>query len=408
MSRKIQGLLPYVLIFLVVISSVVYATSFSSAAATEHTTSPESVRDSLMWQTDTGTAPGTMEKAWEKDGYTSLFSTPGTLIATTSNSVSRLDSEDGETIWEYKRKGTTLCDAIESGGNVLALFDAGRGCSDIILLDAATGQYKAQAQYGTSSHVARLVYGQKSVAIVTPNYVRVLRAYDLVPQAAFGDPEAKRNESDQSVKNCEVSDVVLGSKVFAVAAKCEEDTYDNNNDNYQIYIMNIDPEESSAGEMNTDSIDTGTKEPVTLPAISISMLVFVTGGNNPMSYVWQLDKDHAEVAAFRVETNNIGYTYQDLDQFGYTWRIGDWVRYRPGSEDLSKGFDITGATGQAMQAGNQLLIPGYKSLYVANLKQKDVLEIDFGDDYPVSPTGDYGFSGRTFASLVDGKIKAYS
>lgn len=397
MSRKWLSYIPYAAIAIVVLVTIIFVSTLSQSANTISTSNASLTRDSLSW--DTGNPPGEMKEAWRAEGYTDVFDTPGTIIASTSNGVYRLDSETGDRMWGYERDGAHLCDAIEADGQVAAIFNPGHGCTDIILLDGATGQYVAQAQYGTDSQVARLVYGRKQVAIVTPDLVRVLRSSDLVPKAMFGTDPAPRYPSDQPEKNCNVSDAVLGPKSFAVAAQCEDD------DTYKVYVVNNEPEESTTADI-VQTIDSGSKNSLTLPVMSLSMIIFVVQDNSPTAYVWQLDKEFAEVAAFSLQPNQIGYTYDDYPMFGYTWRIGDWVRYRQGSEDLSKGIDITSAMGAPMIADRNLLVPVYDGIAVANFdtEKQETIKVD---GLPSSTS--YAFSGRTIAALdVNGTVIGFN
>lgn len=401
MSFKKTWIIPYVIFITIVAVLVSYAAFFSSAARAQSFVNPEAQLDNLDWVN--GTPPASMSLQWEKSGYDDLLSSPGSMIGVRGSTVERLNSYTGDPLWSYGREDAKICDVIAAGSTVYALFNPGHGCSDIIALDSATGQRKAQAQYGTKSDVARLVYGRDTVAIATPNNVRVVRASDLVPKALFGDDPTLKNAEDQEVKDCTVSDVVLGPKSFAVAARCASE--EKNTDNFKVFVVDNDPDETFAGKV-VQVINTGSKKPVTLPVMSISMITFVVKDDvKSTAYVWQLDKDFAEVAAFPIKSNDIGYTYQDLPQFGYTWRIGDWVRYRSGSEDLSKGKDFKGAVSEPMIAGEDMLIPTYDGLsYVSSVDDK---QYDIDVDLAVSKA--YAFSGKTVAGLdKEGVIRAYA
>lgn len=390
MKNSKKGLIPYVVMGIIAVLVIIYTATLSASAKTEYSPSLEATRDGLLWEK----SPDTMEFAWESDKeYKKIFSTPGTIIASDENGVYRLDSENGDVIWSYVRKNANICDVTEADGDVAILFNPGRGCTDVTVLNAATGQYKAQAQYATNSEIGALVYGRQNLAVVTPVSARLLRSDDLVPVSTFGDVPGEVYSDDQQVTGCNINDVTIGPESYAVSAKCEGDS------TYKIRIIDNDPEESTKGEI-IQTIDTNTNDHVSLPAMSSSMIFFVTTGaseTDPMAYVWQLDKEYAEVASWRLPIYSYGYPYQDLRKFGYTWRVGEWVRYRPGSEDLSQGVDIYEATGDPMQAEDELLIPSYGGIKVVKFKEDGERKIKIKD----FPHGSqyYAFSGRTLAAL---------
>ena len=393
-KHKVNSWIVYGTIIAVVSICTLFATFFSTAHAVDHNTAPNSTRDALGWMNP----PDRMSKAWESEGYTGVINTPGSIIGVNDNGVSRLDSETGLEIWKYHRPDSQLCDAINADGQVAVLFDSGHGCTDITLLDSATGEYISQAQYATDETEARLIYGRDHIGIVTHSNVRLVRASDLVPTAFYGDMIGPIYESDQAVSQCDISDVVIGPDSFAVASKCNDDP------DYRVRVVQNDPEESTQGNILLD-IGTGVADPssVTLPVISKSMVIFVVQGISPTAYVWQLDKDMEEVAAFPVGVNSYGFNYQDIRQFGYTWRIGTDVHYRQGSEDLSKSIVIPHAIGDPMVAEIDLLVPVQGGIEVATFnKEKEGTRLIPIEGFPSSRS--YAFSGRTVAAH-DGNSK---
>lgn len=401
MNKSKKGLIPYIIMIIITLFLIIYTVTISASAKTEYNPSLEAQRDNLLWDK----APVSMEKSWESSKeYKKIISSPGALIAVDDHGVYRLNSEDGSIIWSYVRKDATICDAIDADGDVAILFNPGKGCTDVTVLNAATGQYKSQAQYATNSEVGALVYGREKLAVVTPASARLLRSGDLVPVSTFGDVPGEVYADDQQVSGCSINDVTIGPESYAVSAKCEGD------ETYKIRIIDNDPDESTKGEV-IQTIDTNTNDHVSLPVMSSSMIFFVTTGASeadPMAYVWQLDKEYSEVASWRLPIYSYGYPYQDLAKFGYTWRVGEWVRYRPGSEDLSQGIDIYEATGDPIQAGDELLIPSYEGIKVVKFKEEGERKINI-KDFPQGAQY-YAFSGKTFAALdpITNKIIAFN
>lgn len=374
--------------------AVFFVAVASPAAQVVSQTSPESGRDALGWSSP----PSEMLPIWSTEGYTGIVDTPGAMVGMTESGLHRLDSSTGEVIWAYDRPGK-LCDAIVTGGNITAVFDPGNGCTDLVTLNSATGEYINQARYITDSGDARLVEGiDGHIALVTRSMVRVLRN-DLVSQAEFGMRPDPAYADDQEVEGCHVYDVAMGPRHAVIAAQCAGDSTTH------VRAIEIDPDRSNSGEVILD-VDTGQAVPVTLPAVSISMVVFVVPGANPAAYVWQLDKDEAEVARHPLGPSEFGMGYLDVPGIGYIWRIGPNVHVRWGSEDLSKSVERGGAIGNPMVANKTLLIPRYNSVLAWDDRAGFEKEIQVD-----GLTGsEFAFSGYTIAAFNpdNGVITAYA
>ena len=365
----------------------------SPSVSTVHTLAQDDARDGLYWSK----TPQRMEKIWTREGMNKLINTPGAMVASTDNSVIGLDSRDGATRWEYRRKDATVCDVSNFAGNVAVLMNPGNGCSDLTLLDAATGQYIAQAQYATDSDVAALTSHESSLAVVTPHHVRLVRT-DLVTKTEFGDKPDMATRKDQPVHDCTISDVIVGPNHMSIAAQC------NGEDFYHVYVADQDVEESSKSNVVLD-VDTHSTQPVTLPAMSIAMVSFVTQGTNPTQYVWEIDKDKEEVSATKLSPQEYGLGYMDVPGIGYVWKIGQNVHLRHGSEDISQSTVFTGAIGMPIEVNGQLLVPTHDgaTLWDTSDNKKTPIAIDGGFN------GRYfAFSGSTYAALgSDGVIIGY-
>lgn len=341
-----------------------------------------------------------LENKWSSEkAYKYLVNTPGAAIAGDENSVSRISTKDGSRIWEYKADNGKLCHISELNGNIAALFNNGKGCTDIVSLNAATGEIINQAQYYVSDkeEPARLVYGRDKIAIVTPHFVRLLRD-DLVPVAEFGNKEDFTYTDDQSVKDCNISDVAIGPDSFAVSAMCAGDT------TYHVRVVENEPEESSQGKIVVD-VDTSSESPVTVPLVSKSMFNFVTNTTNPSVYTWQLDKEKAEVSSNPLQPGEFSYGYIDMKGIGYVWRIGSTIHVRHGSEDLSKSKTHSEAIGNPIQVEDKMIIPQKDSISIWN----PISEINKKVNVDGLSGKYFTFSGDTLISLQDnGILKGYS
>lgn len=331
-------------------------------------------------------------EAWNsKDKYKFLVNTPGAPIAGDDNSVARINTDDGQRLWEYKTDNGHLCHMVESNGNITALFDNGKGCTDIITLDASSGHIIGQAQFSVpdDSKEARLSYGRQHIAIVTPHFVRILRD-DLVPTAEFGLKKDYANKNDQDVENCNISDVAVGPDHTTVAAQCQGDK------TYHVRAIKNDPKESSQGIIDVD-VDTASKQPVTTPLVTKSMFNFVTNDVSSSVFTWQLDKEKSEVSNNPVEPGQYSYGYIDMKGIGYVWRVGNTVHVRHGSEDISKSQKHQGAIGNPIQVDSKMIVPHKDSVVIwdpENNKKKDIRAEGLSGKY-------FAFAGDTLLSLND-------
>jgi len=124
----------YALLAIISIVSVVFIVFFSPQAQAHHDIDTEATRSGYMLSS---TTPNTMKEKWNKQGVEKLISSPGTIITTTQDSVSRLDKDTGDEVWKYSRPGGKICDAAQAWGDVVVVYDMGKGCTDVTRFDAA-------------------------------------------------------------------------------------------------------------------------------------------------------------------------------------------------------------------------------------------------------------------------------
>lgn len=408
----------YSALAVLVAGGATYGATMSTASQVDSTVNEDLGRSPYKWSEG---IPKELTQTWQRDGFKGLINTSGASIGITENSLERLDDKTGDTLWEYKRKDAELCDATEAKGNVIGLFNAGHGCSELIYLDAATGQYINTAQYATDSDVARLVANDDKAAIVTPSSVLVLRS-DGVNQAYFGDTSYPTYSDDQDVRNCEISDVELGPQtseedthrksMTSIAAKCEHRVVNDDNekndtwvqdDNWHIRTIDDSPKEATKGEILLD-VDTGSKNPVTIAAQSISMMNFVVQGKHPSVYTWELDKDQDEVAMLDVPYGSYGFDGKNVNGIGYVWRVGDTLYARRGSEDLSQFKKIEGISGDGIEVDGELLVPAHNKAYMWDPQTETKQEIKVDGLSGL----EFSFAGGTLMSYIDGKVTGYA
>lgn len=396
MTEKTNKLViaPYVVMTAVVALLIGATALFSTSAKVEYSPDASGTRDGYQWSDG---LPVKLAQSWKIQGYTDMASTPGATVVSNETSVSGIDSATGDVTWTYSRPDSTVCDIAATGATVTAVFNPGGGCTDMVTLDPATGEYLYQAKYATDSQVGKVVYGREKIALVTKNHVRLLRN-DLVPMAEFGDRPDPIYGTDQEVSDCEISDVVIGPESFIVASKCSGES------TYHVRAVEAEPEEHTEGNIIVD-VDSGSANPVTLPAVSRAMFTFVTSDVSSASYVWELTKGKNEVARFTVQPNEYAYGYQDIPYLGYVWRVGNTLNVRSGSEDLSKSNKLEGVIGEPIEVNGDLLVPRSKDVVMWNPKKnvKNTIPVDGG------LTGTkFSFSGGTVMVLDNGVVRGYS
>lgn len=392
-TKKIStATIVYGAIAIVVIIALSLSFFTSTARSVTHDVSEESVRDPYAWSK----LPEKLEPAFQLNGYTDLIHSPGAAIGVKKNGIERLSSRDGSTIWSYFRDDATLCDAKDSTGGVVAVFNSGNGCSEIVMLDAATGQYVHNAQYATQEDRAVIQTGYEHIAIVTPSSVNILRD-DLVPETFIGDDLYPLYPDEKELSECDISDVILGPKSAAVSLKCA------GHNTYHIKNISYDPEESSGFEELLD-IDTASADPVTLAAITSAQVQFVVQGIRPAIYTWQLDKEKEEVSMKPIDSGSFGFgTQLDIPGLGYVWRIGNTIHARYGSEDLSQSEENGKANGLPIEANNMVLYPISGGLKMWD-PQHDIDHFVAIKDF-YSPR--VALSGDTILSFDSGHINGY-
>lgn len=395
-----KGLLIYPIILF--IFSLIFGVSMvtGSANAVTHKIDENGLLDGLGW--DINSAPETMEERWSLDGFQEIVNTPGAIIGVKEKGLYRLDSETGETLWEYSRDDAFICDAANTNDDITAVFNSGNGCSEIVTLESATGKYKYTAEYATDQNTAKLINQAGDTLLLTPTHARLLRN-DLVTKSEFGEQLYQVNYSDQlnefgnKLTNCNINDGAINADGYAIVAICGE------SQTYKIYYLNDEPEESTMNDI-VFTIDTRSQYPSTIAAMSKAMISYVTQGNNPGLHVHQLTKDLEEVSHQNIEPNEYGFEYQDFPGIGYVWRVGDAVKVKYGSEDLSSYEEIENAIGDPILAGDSLLVPMLDNVVVWNTLSKEIKDVPVAGLHGTK----FAFSGSTIVSYDNGVVRGYN
>jgi hypothetical protein len=141
--------------------------------------------------------PAAPARKWHADGLP-----PGggaavaadTVIVATSHRLEGRDPETGTTRWFYERRNATLCSWTTQDGQVFAAFRKGKGCRDLVSLNAGTGartwyrsgeldadisltampsvliasNSRALVAYDTGGSLSRWVYGKSGCTLSAP------------------------------------------------------------------------------------------------------------------------------------------------------------------------------------------------------------------------------------------------
>lgn len=391
--RKTWPMIVYAVIASLVMLSIIYVTLLSPQARAVHTVANEATRSGFMFSES---IPEKMTEKQKFSGYADLISTPGAIIGVKDNGVERLDTQSEQIIWEYSRPGGSICDAIQAWGDVVVVYDMGKGCTDVTRLDGATGQYVSQASYATDQDALKMVFSDDKLALVTPHTVRVLRD-DLVTTTEFGQHVDFANKPNFA--NCDIYDATISPKALVVSHQC------NGVDTTHVTAVEVDPEDSSAPETIVD-VDTHSSYPVTTPVATLAQMKFITQGAEPIDYTWQLDKDLTEVAAHPVRQGEYGLWGNNFDGIGYVWLVGNKMYARYGSEDVSQfTAEFSGATTVPLEADVYLLVGTEKGFSFWDTHEEK--RHDISVDADVSTVKKIAFAGDTIATFKDGTITMF-
>lgn len=392
--RRTWPIIVYAAIVVMVIFSVLYVSLFSPQARAVHHVSEEATRSGFMFSES---IPQSMSSHQKLDGYTDLVSTPGAIIGVKEDSVERLDTDSEKTIWEYKRPGGKVCDAISAWGDVVVVYDMGKGCTDVTRLDGATGQYVFQASYATDQDVLKMVFSDNKLALVTPHAARVLRD-DLVTMTEFGQHVDFANKTEFS--NCDIYDATVSPKALVVSPQC------NGDETTHVTAVEVEPDDSSAPKTIVD-VDTHSTDPVTTPVATLAQMKFVTQGVDPVDYTWQIDKDLSEVAASPVRQGEYGLWGDNFDGIGYVWIVGNKMYARYGSEDVSQSTsEFEGATTNPLEADHYLLVGTEQGFSFWDTHENTRHDVSVDED--ISAVRKIAFAGDTVATFNDGTITMFN
>lgn len=167
------------------------------------------------------------------------------LTIATSDSGARALNADGEQVWEYTRDEDPLCSAGVAWGKVVLAFKTGRGCGDVVSLDAATGTY-ADTRSANNSESVVAVSSNDRVGTVSNERVELWRS-DLVRTVEYGNVEAKQEAEHQPHEECTIGSALTRTELLAVTDSCPEDP-----ESTFLRLQKTSPEDSRKPEITKD------------------------------------------------------------------------------------------------------------------------------------------------------------
>lgn len=103
----------------------------------------------------------------------------GTVVTTSAQSVVGRDVRTGTVTWSYRRSDRTVCEAIQSGGTVIAIYRLHGDCIELTGLNAETGQRKWTRTLFKDGHLVEgtphFDVGEFTILVWTP---KVIYAFD--------------------------------------------------------------------------------------------------------------------------------------------------------------------------------------------------------------------------------------
>ena len=395
--KKIKPAYVYLIsIFTVIVVACIYIFS-GSAYTTTRNTSENSKLDGMIWDMP----PDTMSEQWRIDNVQGLINSLGQPVVFFDKEIRGLNSQDGSEKWSYKTN-SRICDAVDSANTIVALMDKGQGCNSIVQLEAATGKLLHTAEYANDHTESKLIAQSNFIAVVTKNNMRLLRNSDLVETTFFGDKTDPLYKEENKYKDCTISDVTMSTDNVAIAAMCYNTAMNKMEENYNIKIMEAEPKDSNQ-PVEILNVDSGSKDPVTLPIITKAMIEFIIQGDAPSGYIWEVTKGKEMVDSFTVNYGEYGFPYKDFGGIGYLWRVGNTLNLRYGSEDLVNPYTINGAIGNPMQASDYVIVPMRDKIVAWNPR----IGIHKETSIPGFIGREFAFSGGTIMSLYEGTVVAY-
>src|SRR5699024_11233250 len=123
---------------------------------------------------------------------------------------------DGSTAWTYTRDNVEICSLATAWNRVVITFRNGRGCGDVVAIDAATGHYAHTRSTNNSDEVIAISSNDR-VGTVPSDRVDLWRS-DLVRTVEYGDVEVEQETHLQPDDECTINTALTRTEPLVVCA----------------------------------------------------------------------------------------------------------------------------------------------------------------------------------------------
>ncbi|ADK28331.1 Rv3212 family protein [Corynebacterium pseudotuberculosis] len=293
----------------------------------------------------------------------------GLVMSYDGHSVNAIDPATGAPVWSYART-EKLCSLGQAWSSVVLTFHTGRGCGDVVSLDAASGTYKA-TRSASASDVVVPISSNDAVGTVSSERVELWRS-DLVRTVEYGDVPIKQEANQQPHEDCEISSALSRKTLLGVTEKCEEAWW--------LRLQKTVPEDSRVPEITRDIHISGENARI----VAIGQEAAAVFVESPHPRIDSFNANGELTASIQVPLADAsawdhGPSVADLPHH-ITWFDGHRLYlFNPSSLHVEHIIDNVLGTGVAIN--NKLYVPVFNGIAVINWETgvaESVLEVDRG------------------------------
>ena len=314
----------------------------------------------------------------------------GLVISNDDHAVTATNP-DGSTAWTYSRDNVEICSLATAWDRVVVSFRDGRGCGDVVSIEAATGEYADTRSANNSDKVLALSSNDR-VGTVSSERVELWRS-DLVRTVEYGDVEAKQEPDLQPHEDCTINSALTRTELLVVSESCP-----SAEDMDFLRFQSTTPEDSREPEVAQDVPIDG--DGIRLVAVGQSAAAVYVPGERPTLISYD-DKgnetsrtDVAPSRAIRDSASPFAPATADLPHH-MTWFDGERLYlFTPTALRVAHVFEQ--AIGTGVSAGDRALVPTREGI--------DVINWTTGDVERQIPVDRHGYDGEVYLAVADGNI----
>src|SRR5690625_3584044 len=314
----------------------------------------------------------------------------GLVISNDDHAVTATNP-DGSTAWTYSRDNVEICSLATAWDRVVVSFRNGRGCGDVVSIEAATGEYADTRSANNSDKVLALSSNDR-VGTVSSERVELWRS-DLVRTVEYGDVEAKQEPDLQPHEDCTINSALTRTELLVVSESCP-----SAEDMDFLRFQNTTPEDSRQHEVAQDVPIDGDGD--RLVAVGQSAAAVYVPRERPTLISYD-DKgnetsrtDVAPSRAIRDSASPFAPATADLPHH-MTWFDGERLYlFTPTALRVSQVLEQAIGTGVA--AGDHALIPTRDGI--------DVVDWTTGETQRSIPVDRGGYEGDVYLAVADGNV----